>query len=219
MSDFDLKSWLITQIEGHGLGELAFAVAIIGGAFAAVGYVVGWRVTIRKAQGEIEKIKVEGRKAAGENFEKLAKLRQVSNQKRETLNLAMGNMRDAILTQAKVEHLRNCRDEMCNLYASDYLPALGDYVEMIPTLVGKQECLHRAKTELVPGLQTMCSFLEMVNVKVLMEKIPGSSRLLIRREVRDGILDRIYALVPWYRFGVKRRLISIRERTDHYLRS
>lgn len=203
------------QIDAHGLQEHAFAFVII----ALLGFALGWLANMFKTRSEINKLKAEIRTAKGTHLEKLAELRERSNSKRETLNLAMQTMRDAIQDKNKtMEQLRAHRDEMCNLYEVEYVPSVQTYLEMIPALVDKTECWQRARSELIPGLQTTCNFLNMVNMKAMLEKVNGS-HFLIRPEVRDCFLDRVYALIPLWRIKERRQLASIRKQTDKHLRT
>lgn len=114
--------------------------------------------------------------------------------------------------------LRRCRDEMCNIYQNDYLPAASDYAELIPRLVDAKEALIRAETELIPGLETICGFLDMVNMKEMLAKIPGSQPYKVKRARRDGLFLRVKILVPWWRFKLRGKVRIIRKQTDQHLR-
>ena len=114
--------------------------------------------------------------------------------------------------------LRRCRDEMCNIYQNEYLPAASDYAQLIPALVDAKEALIRAQTELIPGLETICRFLEMVNMNEMLDKIPGSQPYKVNRARRDGLLLRVKTLVPWWRFKLRGKISMIRKRTDRHLR-
>jgi hypothetical protein len=209
--------WAIKQIQDHGLETVAFTLLVVILAAFGIGYLIGWALTIRKARIEIDRAKAEARKASGENFDRLAALRDKSNDERENVKLAMGTLRDALNSNKPPEHLITCRDEMCNLYDADYLPAVTHYTEMIAILVDRKESLHRAKTELIPGLKTMCSFVQMMNMEKMLERTKGKP-ILLRREVRDGFLDRVDALIPWWHFKLRWELRKIRKKTDSYLR-
>lgn len=209
--------WVIKQIQDYGLEPLAFGAVILVGLAFAIGSVFGWKISIGKAKAEIKKLRAEAMKASGENIEKLAGLREKSNSAGESVKLAMLSLRDSLTANKSPEHLRTCRDEMCNLYDVNYLPAVSKYTEMISTLVDPHECLQRAKTELIPGLKTMCSFLCMMNLPKMLEKT-GGERFLLRREVRDGFLDRVYALIPRRYFKLRWQLKRIRKETDQFLR-
>jgi hypothetical protein len=210
-----LTDWGLKQVEEHGLQEHAFALLL----FSLVGFALGWFTNVLKTRREIQKLKAEIRSANGANLEKLATLREKSNSKRETLNLAMTALRDGIADGKKTPtEIQALRDEMCNIYHVEYIPSVSNYVEMIPALVEKQECFIRAKTELIPGLQMTCAFLKMVNMEEMLAKSDTSCRFLVRKEARDGFLDRVYVLVPWWRIRVRRKLGAIRKETDKYVR-
>lgn len=207
-----LAEWVVKQVEDHGLGPLAFSVGIAVAAAFGVGYFIGWRLTIRKASAEAAK-------AWGENFEKLADLRRKSNRAMESVNIAMIDMRKAIDAKQHSDVLRDRRDEMCRLYSAEYMPAFTDYAEMIPQLVNRKECFHRVKAELIPGLQTMCNFLKMVNCQKMMEATEKKGAVfLVRREARDGFLDRVRDLIPICSVKVRREIKKIRKETDRFLR-
>jgi hypothetical protein len=212
-----IANWVIKQVQEHGLDRFAFAGIIILGASFGMGYFVGWRLTIKKAEIDIDKAKAEAAKAWGENFETLARLREKSNRELENVNIAMISMRNAITEEQPADRLRSCRDEMCNVYNTNYLSAFTDYTEMIPRLVDRKECFHRVKTELIPGLLTMCAFLKMANNAKMLEKT-GGSILHIRREARDGFLDRVCDLIPLRSIRVRAQIRRIRKQTDPYLR-
>jgi len=218
VSDSPLTEWALDQIKKHGAEPLLG----IGFACVGVGYLIGWAVTLRKTTVQIEKLKEEARKASGENTEKLAQMRATALGKRQNLDMAQQTMRDALIANnggsPNVQALRMCRDEMCNIYANDYLPALTAYLELIPRLVDEGESLIRAKSELIPGLETICLFLEMVNHEGMLRKINGSERYKVNRDRNDGLLLRVKTLIPWWRLKLRWKIMNVQKRINHHLR-
>jgi len=218
MSDSPITDWALDQIKKHGAEPLLG----IGLVCVGIGYVIGWRVTVKKTRVEIEKLREEIRKASGENFDKLTQMRAAALDKRQNLDMAQHSMRDALLANnagaANVNTLRNCRDEMCNIYANDYLPALLAYLELIPKLVDKREALVRAKSELIPGLETICGFLDMVNHDGMLRKIEGSQRYLVNRDRNDGLLLRVKILVPLRCVRLRWKIRKAQKRIERHLR-
>jgi len=218
MNDQTVTGWGLKQIQAHGWNGY-FGFALLG---AVIGYVIGWFVTLQKTKVEISKIREEARKASGDNIEKLAQMRDAATSKRQVLDMAQQNMRDALLAnnagQNNVEKLRQCRDEMCGIYQNEYLPTVNTYVELIPRLSDKNEALIRAKTELIPGLETICRFLNMVNMEAMLKKIPGSQPFKLNRAGRDGLLLRIKVLVSRRHITLHWKMRQFRKTTDAYLR-
>lgn len=218
MSDSPLTDWALDQIKKHGAEPLL----AIGLGCVGVGYLIGWAVTLKKTKVQIQKLQEEARKASGENIEKLAQMRAAALDKRQNLDMAQQTMRDALLTNragsANVDELRRCRDEMCNIYANDYLPALNDYLELIPRLVDEKEALVRAKSELIPGLETICIFLEMVNNDGMIRKIDGSQRYKVNQARNEGLLLRVITLVPWWNLKLRCKIGNVRKRIKHHVR-
>lgn len=194
----------------------------IGLGCVGVGYLIGWAVTLKKTKVQIQKLKEEARKASGENIEKLAQMRAAALDKRQNLDMAQQTMRDALLANkagsANVEELRRCRDEMCNIYANDYLPALNAYLELIPRLVDEKEALVRAKSELIPGLETICIFLEMVNNDGMIRKIDGSQRYKVNKDRNNGLLLRVRTLVPWWQLKLRLEIRNVEKIILHHVR-
>jgi len=218
VSDSPLTDWALDQIKKHGAEPLL----AIGLGCVGVGYLIGWAVTLKKTKVQIQKLQEEARKASGENIEKLAQMRAAALDKRQNLDMAQQTMRDALLTNragsANVDELRRCRDEMCNIYANDYLPALNDYLELIPRLVDEKEALVRAKSELIPGLETICIFLEMVNNDGMIRKIDGSQRYKVNQARNEGLLLRVITLVPWWNLKLRCKIGNVRKRIKHHVR-
>lgn len=206
------------QIKKHGAEPLLG----IGLGCVGVGYLIGWAVTLKKTKVQIQKLKEEARKASGENIEKLAQMRAAALDKRQNLDMAQQTMRDALLANkagsANVEELRRCRDEMCNIYANDYLPALNAYLELIPRLVDEKEALVRAKSELIPGLETICIFLEMVNNDGMIRKIDGSQRYKVNKDRNNGLLLRVRTLVPWWQLKLRLEIRNVEKIILHHVR-
>ena len=150
-------------------------------------------------------------------------MRAAALNKRQNLDMAQQSMRDALIANkggaANVEALRNCRDEMCNIYANDYLPALNAYLELIPKLVDEKEALVRAKSELIPGLETICGFLEMVNHEGMIRKIAGSQPYKANKDRSDGLFLRIKTLVPWWRLKLRWKIRNVQNRIKHHARN
>ena len=218
MSDSPLTDWALQQVKAHRW-EVYLGIGI---ASAGVGFVVGWFAALLKTKAEITKIREDARKASGDNLEKLAQLRAAVISKGQVLDMCQQNMRDALLENQRgtdnLEKLRGCRDEMCNVYQNEYLPTATTYVEMIPRLVDRKEALIRARTELIPRLQSICVFLEMVNLEEMLKKVQVSKPYKIKRAGRDGLLLRVETLVPWRCRKLRRELGAIRKRTDKHLR-
>lgn len=218
MSDSPLTDWALDQIKKHGAEPLLG----IGLGCVGVGYLIGWAVTLKKTKVQIQKLKEEARKASGENIEKLAQMRAAALDKRQNLDMAQQTMRDALLANkagsANVEELRRCRDEMCNIYANDYLPALNAYLELIPRLVDEKEALVRAKSELIPGLETICIFLEMVNNDGMIRKIDGSQRYKVNKDRNNGLLLRVRTLVPWWQLKLRLEIRNVEKIILHHVR-
>ena len=175
-----------------------------------------------KKNAQIAQLREDTRKASGDNVAKLAEARDAVISKQQVLDMAQQNMRDALLANKEgannVDKLRSCRDEMCSIYSTDYLPVLTNYLELIPRLVDKKEALIRAQTELIPRLDSMCGFLDMLNMKEMLAKIPGSQPYKLQRDRREVLFLRVKALVPLWRIGLRLRVHNIRKRTDKYLR-
>jgi hypothetical protein len=208
----------LEQVKAHGWEVFLW----IGLGGVGIGFAVGWGAALMKTKVEIKKLREDARKASGDNVERLAQVRDTANSKRQVLDMARQNMRDALLAGKggadNTEALRLCRDEMCNIYQNDYLPAASDYAELIPRLVDTKEALIRAETELIPGLETICGFLDMVNMKEMLDRIPGSQPYRVKRARRDGLFLRVETLVPWWRFKLRGKIRMVRKRTDQYLR-
>jgi hypothetical protein len=219
VSDSPLTEFCLEQVRANGWEVFVW----IGLAGVGIGGVIGWGLTARIKNAQIAKIREDARKASGDNMAKLAQMRDAANSKQQVLDMAKQNMRDALLAGKRgannVDQLRSCRDEMCNIYANDYLPALTDYLELIPRLVDRQEATIRAQTELIPGLNTICSFLDMVNMREMIAKIPGSQPYKLDRARRDGLFVRVKVLVPLWRIDLRSKIQKIRKRTDQYLRN
>ena len=218
MSDSPLTSWALEQVKAHGWEVFLW----IGLGGVGIGLVVGWGATVMKKNAEIKKLREDARKASGDNVQKLAQVRDAASSKRQVLDTAKQNMRDALLADrggaGNATALRGCRDEMCNIYQNEYLPAASDYAQLIPALVDAKEALIRARTELIPGLETICGFLDMVNMKEMLDKIPGSQPYKVNRAGRDGLLLRVKTLVPWWHFKLRGKISMVRKRTDRHLR-
>jgi len=172
---------------------------------------------------QIAKIQEEARKGSGDNIEKLAQKRATANSKSQDLDMARRNMIEALRENKagadNTAKLRSCREELCNVYQNDYLPATNDYVELIPCLVDKKEARIRAETELLPGLNTVCVFLEIVNMAEMLSKIPNSQLYKLNKARRDGLLLRVKTLVPWWCVKLRWKLKKVRKRTDPHLRA
>jgi hypothetical protein len=219
VSDSPLTEYCLEKVKANGWEVfLWFGLAAIG-----VGYALGWVVTVIKKNAQIAQIREDARRTSGENIEKLAQMRDAANSKHQILDMAQQNMRDALLASKgganNVDKLRSCRDEMCSIYASEYLPALTNYLELIPRLVDRKEAMIRAQTELIPGLDTICRFLDMVNMSEMLAKIPGSQPYKLQRARRDGLFVRVETLVPLWRIDLRWKVQTIRKRTDKYLRN
>lgn len=215
MSDSPLTDWALDQIKAYGAEPvLAVGLVCVGAAFC-----VGWVI---KAKVDIGKTREEGRKVSGDNTEKLAELRAAAISKGQVLDMCLQNMRNALLENKRgvnnTENLRLCRDEMCNIYQNEYLPAAITYVEMIPRLVDKTEALIRARTELLPRLESICVFLGMVNMEEMLAKINGSKPYKIKRAGRDGLILRVKNLIPWWCCKLRWKIRTIRKSTDRHLR-
>lgn len=219
MSDSPLTDWCLRQVETNGWEPFLW----IGLGGVAVGGVIGWGLAAMKKNAEIAQIREDARRASGENIAKLAQMRDTANSKQQVLDMAQQNMRDALLANKQgvnnVDKLRVCRDELCSVYSNDYLPALTNYLELIPRLVDKKEAMIRAQTELIPRLETICVFLDMVNMKEMLAKIPASQPYKLQQARRDGLFVRVKALVPRWRIDLRLKIHKIRKRTDKYLRN
>ncbi len=217
----ELLKYAIEQAKSHGWEEYLFALICIGAPCFIVGYGMRWWTTQRKTNAETIKLEHEGRKAAGDNVEKLERFRNESNSKREILDLTLVNMRNALSANKEgtknANALQSCRDEMCNVYANEYLPAVNTYVELIPKLVDPKEARLRAEIELIPGLQTSCRFLKMVNMEAMIKE-SGSKPWKLNKARWRGALARVKALIPWWCFGLRWKMRIIRKETDIYLR-
>lgn len=215
------SQFTINQAKVYGLEEHLFAVLIIfllGGAF---GGILGWLAAHRKMRAETEKLKQEALKATGENFEKLSQLRDKNRSDQESLDLSLVSLRDALSIKGHKKRngdgLRSCRDEVCNIYANSYLPSLINYVEQIPCLVPSREARLRAKTELVPRLETILKVLKMVNMEVMLQK-SGSMPLKLHPERWSGLLNRTKALVPLWSISLRWKIRKINQEAKQYLR-
>ena len=218
MSDSPVTDWALGQIKAHGAEPLLG----IGLACVAVGVAIGWFGALIKAKAEIAKLKQEARKASGDNIEKLAQKRALSNSKSQDLDLAKRNMIESLRKNKagieSVEALRSCREELCNIYQNDCLPATSEYKEMIPQLVDKGDALIRAETELIPHLESFCKFLEIVNMEEMISKIPNAQLFKLNRARRDGLLLRVKTLIPCRCLILRWKLRQIKQRTDKHLR-
>jgi hypothetical protein len=221
VSDSKSEEWVLKQIEDHGLGPILFAAVIFGGAGFVAGYVVSWFHAQRKAQHEIEKIKLELRKASGDITKELASLRKEFIQERELVDLSLREIHQALIVEKEGKknpaELRTCYDQMCSIYVNRYLPALTVYVESIAVLCTQPDSKVRAVTEIIPGLKTMCRFLDMANLEQMLSKC-GSSGFKLRKESRDGLFMKVRILVPWRSFRLRWQLYNLRTKTAKHLR-
>ena len=134
---------------------------------------------------------------------------------RETLNIAMVYLRNAIADSKPEKELQSHRDELCRHYDTDYLSALDDYLKFISVLANKRESCTRAVSEIVPGLQTMCGFLGMVNHPKLMERLPDAAPFRLRKATLDSLFSRTKELVPFRNFKARWK---IRKQTKKFTR-
>lgn len=219
MSDSPLTDWCLREVETNGWESFLW----VGLAGVAIGSVIGWGLTAIKKNAQIAQIREDTRKASGDNIAKLAQMRDTANSNQQVLDMARQNMRDALIANKgganNVDKLRSCRDEMCSIYSNDYLPSLTNYLELIPRLVDKKEAVIRAQTELIPRLDTICGFLDMVNMKEMLAKIPASQPYKLQRARRDGLFVRIKSLVPLWRIDLRLKIHKTRKETDKYLRT
>lgn len=219
MSDSPLTEYCLEKVKANGWEVfLWFGLAAIG-----FGYALGWVFTVIKKNAQIAQIREDARKTSGDNIAKLAQMREAANSKNQVLDMARQNMRDALLASKEgannIDKLRSCREEMCSIYANEYLPALTNYLELIPRLVDRKEAMIRAQTELIPGLDTICVFLDMVNMSEMLAKIPGSGPYKLQRARRDGLFVRVKTLIPLWRIDLRWKVQTIRKRTDKFLRN
>ena len=218
MSDSPLTEWALQQVKAHGAEPyLIGGFFIVGAAFG-----VGWVVSFAKNKAEIKKLGAEARKASAENLEKLTQLRVAAKDKRQTLDLTYSGLRDALSAektgQGTVAKIETCRDEACSAYENGYLPALISYLEMIPCLANKKEMRIRAAVEVVPDLDSICGFLELVNNSDLLAKIPAAKPYKLNVARRDGFLLRVKTLIPFWCLRQRWKVWKIRNRTKPYLR-
>lgn len=196
MNDDSIQNWGLKQIHARGWDDYFWWV-IIG---VGIGYIIGWRVHLKKTRAESSEITERTRAASAENWTKLETLRKSVISKGQVLDMTQQNMRNALLANKEgannTDALRMCRDEMCNIFQNEYLPALSGYAEMINRLVDSKEALFRAKSELIPDLESIVTFFNMVNLPAMIEKIPASKPYLTRKATRDSLLLRIETMVP-----------------------
>ena len=222
MSDNPAQDWVIRQVQAHGLEPVLFALVIVGGAgFVAGASIVWWR-NQKKTEVETQKLGLENKKTAGEIMKHLADNRAVFVSERQLFDLSLGQMRDSLLADKDGKktptELRSSRDEMCSIYSNRYLPALVTYSECIAAEATQVDARVRAQTELMPGLKTMCRFLDVVNMEAMLKKCE-SAAFKLRRESRDGLFERVAALIPWWRFRLHWQVHKLRSRTNPHLRS
>ena len=221
MSDSPAQEWVLKQVQAHGLDPLLFALVIVGGAGFVAGCTLGWWLTQKKTRREIEKLTLENQKTSGEIVKDLAAHRDKFISERETLNLSLGEMREVLLAFKdgckNALELRAYRDQMCSIYSNRYLPAITTYSESIAAQATRLEARVRAKTELIPGLKMTCSFLEMVNIEAMLAKC-DSAAFKLRRDPRDGLFERVTALLPWWCLRLRWQVHKLKLRTDRHLR-
>jgi hypothetical protein len=221
VSDGKAEEWVLKQVQDRGLEPILFALVIVGGVGFAAGAVLGWWLTQKKTRREIEKIKLENRKASGDIVKELASLREKFIKERELVDLSIMQMRDTLLDEKDGKKtqidLRACRDQMCSIYVNRYLPAITTYAESIAALCTQPDARVRATTELIPGLRTMCGFLSMLNMEEMLNRC-GSTAFKLRREPRDGLFLRVSALLPLRCFRQRWQIRKLRKKTDTHLR-
>ena len=216
------EEWVIKQIQDYGLESVVFTLVAIGAVGFISGYAVGWWLTQKKTRSEIEKLKLENRKASGEILEKLTALRDDFFANRELVDLALRNMGEALReynagTKTKAD-IRACREEMCSVYQNRYLPKLTTYAESIAACCRQPDARIRAKTELIVGIKTMCRFLEMANLDEMLNKC-DSTAFKLSRESRDGLFERVMVLIPKWCFKLRKQVCQLRNKTDIHLRN
>lgn len=218
MSDSPITDWALEQIKTHGAEPyLGAGLGVVGVAFAA-----GWGLSFLKNRLELKKLREEARKASAENVERLNEMRGIQKSKCQTLDMTQANLRDALLPEnaaaCTTNKLRMCRDEMCSAY-EEYLEAVNSYLELIAHLASKKEMGIRATVEVIPDLNSMCRFLELANMRELLERIPEAQRFQLDPARRDGLLIRVKALIPLRCIRQRWKVRKIRKRTDTHVRN
>ena len=209
----EAQKWVIKQIEDHGLTVVVLSLAPPLLICAGIIWYWGKRVGIKGAT-------LDNRKKQAELTTGLAAHRKRFESAKESLNIAMGSTRAAIddmkTGRKSPEQLRMHRDEMCRMYEHDYFPALCDYLDQIWAVETAASAASRMESELLPALKFMCRFLDAIN-KPMLDHIPGI-RFQLRKETRDGLLDKVKKCVPLFDRELRNALEEIEKRTDAYIR-
>lgn len=216
--DEKLTEWLIEEVKNRGFSGIFFFAALAALAFVGLGMALGWALGIRKSLREAEGLGLDNQKKRGELLTTLEQNQAKFVSARETLNIAMVSLRDAITASKPPKELQSYRDELCRHYDTDYLSALDDYLKFIPVLADKRESCARAVSEIVPGFQTMCSFLAMVNHPKLMERLPDAASFRLRKATLDSLFARTKELIPVWHFKARWRVWKIRKQTKKFIR-
>jgi len=153
-----------------------------------------------------------------ELLEQLDIVRQKWHSAKDTLNLHFRNVASLAPPNLDQNKLKMYREEMCRCYDNEYLPAFQSYLEKIPTLTYPQEARLRAVGEIIPGLQTMVSFLKMANEPNILKEIQNATPFLLNPTARDTILSRTNALLSMTNIQAKWRLFMVWFATNKYLR-
>ena len=149
---------------------------------AAIGSIIGWLLKHLKMKKEIEKLTLENVFKKMEIIEKIQSKKDIFTQNGETLSLMIDECILGLQSR-NIENLKKLRDDINHFYFYSYIEAFTKYFETFSVGYSyeKKERKHFINEALIPFLKVTDSFLQVVNLEVMLN-YANFSKITISKE-------------------------------------
>lgn len=212
----------VQLITDYDLWEIIVALIIISILLMWLGGLIYWFLKRKHIKSDTKKLISEAEKNAVEKAEKqiqlIEKYQQYRSKYIENSRCLAISLR-SVLEFMRVDNIpefEKYREESLNIFYADFIQSFTNYFEIIISTFSKKEKYDFIETEVVPFINTICDYLNVINLDAILKKINRSPAKL-KNTTLLFIIRKSQNTIPWYKYRTKKEFQKVIDNLNKFI--